>query len=64
MDLLQGHYVTSVSRDMAVPGKSGLLETYAVSKFAIYWIFTLHMELPHCKLLNGSSLTQFTIYLM
>ncbi|KAL6899782.1 hypothetical protein ACP4OV_006440 [Aristida adscensionis] len=29
MDLLQGHYVTSVSRDMAVPSKAGLLESYA-----------------------------------
>lgn len=30
MDLLQGHYMTSVSRDMAVPRKGGLLENYAV----------------------------------
>jgi len=30
MDLLQGHYITSVSRDMAVPSKAGLLESYAV----------------------------------
>jgi hypothetical protein len=26
MDLLQGHYVSSVSRDVAVPGKPGALE--------------------------------------
>ncbi|GJN06657.1 hypothetical protein PR202_ga24411 [Eleusine coracana subsp. coracana] len=30
MDLLQGHYVSTVSRDMAAPSKSGLLENYAV----------------------------------
>ena len=30
MDLLQGHYMTSVSRDMAVPSKAGLLQSYAV----------------------------------
>jgi hypothetical protein len=26
MDLLQGHYVSSVSRDVTVPGKPGALE--------------------------------------
>jgi len=30
IDLLQGHYMTYVSRDMAVPSKAGLLESYAV----------------------------------
>jgi hypothetical protein len=34
MDLLQGHYTTSVSREMAVPGKSGLLETYVSFRLA------------------------------
>ncbi|KAK3158182.1 hypothetical protein QOZ80_2AG0133900 [Eleusine coracana subsp. coracana] len=34
MDLLQGHYVTSASRDMGVPGKAGLLETYASFRLA------------------------------
>jgi phosphatidylinositol 4-phosphatase len=45
MDLLQGHYTTSVSREMSVPGKSGLLETYAVGKIATSWRFSLHMGL-------------------
>lgn len=31
MDLLQGRYITSVSRDMAPPAKAGLVESYAVS---------------------------------
>jgi hypothetical protein len=30
MDLLQGHYVSTVSRDMAAPSKSGLLENHVV----------------------------------
>ncbi|AQK52988.1 Phosphoinositide phosphatase SAC6 [Zea mays] len=34
MDLLQGHNMTSVSRDMAVPSKSGLLESYASFRLA------------------------------
>ncbi|OQU78725.1 hypothetical protein SORBI_3008G039100 [Sorghum bicolor] len=34
MDLLQGHYITSVSRDMAVPSKAGLLESYASFRLA------------------------------
>jgi hypothetical protein len=35
MDLLQGHYISSVSRDMAAPVKAGLLENYAVSTIDI-----------------------------
>jgi hypothetical protein len=35
MDLLQGHYISSVSRDMAAPVK-GLLENYAVSTIWTY----------------------------
>ncbi|EES06956.1 hypothetical protein BDA96_04G188600 [Sorghum bicolor] len=34
MDLLQGHYMTSVSRDMAVPTKAGLLDSYASFRLA------------------------------
>ncbi|AQK71713.1 Phosphoinositide phosphatase SAC6 [Zea mays] len=34
MDLLQGHYMTSVSRDMAVPSKAGLLQSYASFRLA------------------------------
>ncbi|KAG8071018.1 hypothetical protein GUJ93_ZPchr0006g43248 [Zizania palustris] len=34
MDLLQGHYITSVSRDMAGPSKAGLLENYASVRLA------------------------------
>uniref|UniRef100_A0A0E0CLW1 SAC domain-containing protein n=1 Tax=Oryza meridionalis TaxID=40149 RepID=A0A0E0CLW1_9ORYZ len=34
MDLLQGHYITSVSRDMAGPSKAGLLENYASFRLA------------------------------
>jgi hypothetical protein len=30
MDLLQGRYITSVSRDMAAPAKAGFVESYAV----------------------------------
>jgi hypothetical protein len=35
MDLLQGHYIISVSRDMAGPSKAGLLENYAVGTFLL-----------------------------
>nr|CAB3480220.1 unnamed protein product [Digitaria exilis] len=35
MDLLQGHYISSVSRDMAPPSKPGLLENYAVGRIDI-----------------------------
>ncbi|XP_047096452.1 phosphoinositide phosphatase SAC7-like [Lolium rigidum] len=31
MDLIQGHYVSSVSRDIAVPGKPGALESFRVA---------------------------------
>ncbi|XP_062223099.1 phosphoinositide phosphatase SAC7-like [Phragmites australis] len=34
LDLLQGHYQPSVSRDMAVPSKAGLLESYASFRLA------------------------------
>ncbi|KAF8775083.1 hypothetical protein HU200_005135 [Digitaria exilis] len=34
MDLLQGHYISSVSRDMAPPSKPGLLENYASFRLA------------------------------
>uniref|UniRef100_A0A0D3F6C5 SAC domain-containing protein n=1 Tax=Oryza barthii TaxID=65489 RepID=A0A0D3F6C5_9ORYZ len=34
MDLLQGHYIISVSRDMAGPSKAGLLENYASFRLA------------------------------
>lgn len=34
MDLLQGHYMTSVSRDIAAPSKAGLLESYASFRLA------------------------------
>ncbi|KAJ1281556.1 hypothetical protein BS78_04G314300 [Paspalum vaginatum] len=34
MDLLQGHYMTSVSRDITVPSKAGLLESYASFRLA------------------------------
>ncbi|RLM58268.1 phosphoinositide phosphatase SAC7-like [Panicum miliaceum] len=33
MDLLQGHYISSVSRDMAAPVKAGLLDNYAYSTY-------------------------------
>ncbi|XP_062219307.1 phosphoinositide phosphatase SAC7-like isoform X2 [Phragmites australis] len=48
MDLLQGHYMTSVSRDMAVPSKAGLLQSYAVgticyspSALLLHWFWEL-----------------------
>ncbi|KAM0899243.1 hypothetical protein ACQ4PT_021412 [Festuca glaucescens] len=31
MDLLQGHYVSSVSRDITVPGKPGALESFRIA---------------------------------
>ncbi|ONM19421.1 Phosphoinositide phosphatase SAC7 [Zea mays] len=34
MDLLQGHYISSVSRDMAALSKQGLLENYASFRIA------------------------------
>jgi len=34
MDLLQGRYITSVSRDMAAPTKAGYLESYASVRIA------------------------------
>lgn len=34
IDLLHGHYIVSVSRDMTSPAQTGLLETYASAKLA------------------------------
>nr|CAB3450033.1 unnamed protein product [Digitaria exilis] len=53
MDLLQGHYMTSVSRDMAVPRKGGLLENYASFRLAFALIMGalmfMMMSLRHGK---------------
>ncbi|OAY65446.1 Phosphoinositide phosphatase SAC7 [Ananas comosus] len=35
IDLLQGHYIVSVSRDFAPPVKAGILETYASFRLAL-----------------------------
>ncbi|KAK8462362.1 hypothetical protein SEVIR_1G196400v4 [Setaria viridis] len=43
MDLLQGHYMTSVSRDMAVPRKGGLLENYASFRLAFALVMGVMM---------------------
>ncbi|KAF8653173.1 hypothetical protein HU200_062622 [Digitaria exilis] len=52
MDLLQGHYMTSVSRDMAVPRK-GLLENYASFRLAFALIMGaltfMMMSLRHAR---------------
>ncbi|KAF0932182.1 hypothetical protein E2562_008713 [Oryza meyeriana var. granulata] len=37
MDLLQGHYITSVNRDVEGPSKAGLLENYAVGISCVYF---------------------------
>ncbi|XP_078153061.1 phosphoinositide phosphatase SAC7-like isoform X2 [Carex rostrata] len=39
IDLLQGHYIVSVSREMAPPTKRGLVETYASFRVAFALIF-------------------------
>ncbi|XP_039789979.1 phosphoinositide phosphatase SAC7-like isoform X3 [Panicum virgatum] len=53
MDLLQGHYTTSVSRDMAVPRKGGLLENYASFRLAFALIMGalmfMMMSLRHAR---------------
>lgn len=43
MDLLQGHYMTSVNRDMAVPSKAGLIESYAVGTI----IYSLSLQFTY-----------------
>ncbi|PAN42377.1 hypothetical protein PAHAL_8G129500 [Panicum hallii] len=43
MDLLQGHYISSVSRDMAAPVKAGLLENYASFRLAFALILVAVM---------------------
>ncbi|CAO2144014.1 unnamed protein product [Urochloa humidicola] len=42
MDLLQGHYISSVSRDIAAPSKSGLLESFRLA-FAFIMVAVLFM---------------------
>ncbi|XP_039841884.1 phosphoinositide phosphatase SAC7-like, partial [Panicum virgatum] len=53
MDLLQGHYMTSVSRDMAVPRKGGLLENYASFRLAFALVvgalMFMMMSLRHAR---------------
>jgi len=53
MDLLQGHYMTSVSRDMAVPRKGGLLESYASFRLAFALVMGalmfMMMSLRHAR---------------
>ncbi|RLN07056.1 phosphoinositide phosphatase SAC7-like isoform X1 [Panicum miliaceum] len=53
MDLLQGHYMTSVSRDMAVPRKGGLLENYASFRLAFALVMGalmfMMMSLRHAR---------------
>jgi len=53
MDLLQGHYTTSVSRDMAVPRKGGLLESYASFRLAFALVMGalmfMMMSLRHAR---------------
>ncbi|CAN6244676.1 unnamed protein product [Urochloa humidicola] len=53
MDLLQGNYMTSVSRDMAVPRKGGLLENYASFRLAFALVMGalmfMMMSLRHAR---------------
>ncbi|CAL4988344.1 unnamed protein product [Urochloa decumbens] len=42
MDLLQGHYISSVSRDMTAPSKAGLLESFRLA-FALIMVTVLFM---------------------
>ncbi|XP_025827063.1 phosphoinositide phosphatase SAC7-like isoform X2 [Panicum hallii] len=56
MDLLQGHYISSVSRDMAAPVKAGLLENYASFRLAfalilvavMFMIMSLRQDVAKC----------------
>ena len=41
MDLLQGHYIVSVNRDMAFPTQPKGLEAFAVSELQFIWILNL-----------------------
>ncbi|CAO2039202.1 unnamed protein product [Urochloa humidicola] len=53
MDLLQGNYMTSVSRDVAVPRKGGLLENYASFRLAFALVMGalmfMMMSLRHAR---------------
>ncbi|CAO2046155.1 unnamed protein product [Urochloa humidicola] len=53
MDLLQGNYMTSVSRDMTVPRKGGLLENYASFRLAFALVMGalmfMMMSLRHAR---------------
>jgi hypothetical protein len=54
MDLLQGHYISSISRDMAPTSKAGLLENYAVGTLTLLKLNILRDEtttigLPNCE---------------
>ncbi|URE00107.1 SacI domain, partial [Musa troglodytarum] len=40
IDLLQGHYIVSLSRDMSSPTKAGALETYASFRLALALVLT------------------------
>uniref|UniRef100_A0A0D9VLK5 SAC domain-containing protein n=1 Tax=Leersia perrieri TaxID=77586 RepID=A0A0D9VLK5_9ORYZ len=53
MDLLQGHYITSVSRDMVGPSKAGLLENYVSFRLAFALVMGalmfMMMSLRHAR---------------
>ncbi|CAL9782681.1 unnamed protein product [Musa acuminata subsp. burmannicoides] len=40
IDLLQGHYIVSLSRDMSSPAKAGALETYASFRLALTMVLS------------------------
>lgn len=52
MDLLQGRYITSVSRDMAPPAKAGFVESYAVSTVLLiaFCSYQSDCEVVHWKM--------------
>ncbi|XP_040247377.1 phosphoinositide phosphatase SAC7 isoform X1 [Aegilops tauschii subsp. strangulata] len=53
MDLLQGRYITSVSRDMAPPTKAGFVESYASARLAFALVsgafMFMMMSLRHAR---------------
>lgn len=61
MDLLQGHYISSVSREIEAPIKAGLLENYVVGTILLLLeIALLQMESSYCDLLTVDSIALVT----
>ncbi|VAH10464.1 unnamed protein product [Triticum turgidum subsp. durum] len=65
MDLLQGRYITSVSRDMAPPTKAGFVESYASARLAFALVsgafMFMMMSLRHGKISQSADSLKYVL---